>query len=46
MTPLPQIDCEMSFVEQDDVLNTFEAMTRRIFKEVVGHEFPPFQKMK
>ena len=29
-----QIDCEMSFVEQDDVINTFEALTKYLFKEV------------
>ena len=31
-----QIDCEMSFVEQEDVLNTFEGMMRTLFKNVVG----------
>merc|ERR1719181_1292579 len=41
-----QIDCEMSFVTQEDILNTFENLIRRIFKEVVGHEFPPFQRME
>ncbi len=34
-----QIDCEMSFVEQEDILNTFEGMTRQIIKDVSGHEF-------
>ena len=29
-----QIDCEMSFVEQDDILNTFEGMTKHLFKEI------------
>eukprot|EP00929_Paragymnodinium_shiwhaense_P060952 TRINITY_DN3042_c0_g2_i1.p1 TRINITY_DN3042_c0_g2~~TRINITY_DN3042_c0_g2_i1.p1 ORF type:complete len:852 (+),score=329.27 TRINITY_DN3042_c0_g2_i1:84-2639(+) len=41
-----QIDCEMSFVSQDDVLNLFEGMIRSIFKEVVGHEFPKFERME
>merc|ERR1719281_631965 len=41
-----QIDCEMSFVTQDDILNIFESMMRHIFKDVVGHEFPPFQRME
>ncbi|MAR40335.1 MAG: aspartate--tRNA ligase [Flavobacteriales bacterium] len=38
-----QIDCEMSFVEQEDILNTFEGLTRHLLKEVKGvelHEFP------
>lgn len=34
-----QIDCEMSFVEQEDVLNIFEAMIKHIFKYVKGIEF-------
>ncbi|MBR6415000.1 MAG: aspartate--tRNA ligase [Bacteroidales bacterium] len=33
-----QIDCEMSFVEQEDVLNTFEEMMRTLFKNVIGVE--------
>lgn len=31
-----QIDCEMSFVEQEDVMNMFEGMARHVFKEVKG----------
>ena len=31
-----QIDCEMSFVEQEDVLNTFEGMMRQMFRNAVG----------
>ena len=31
-----QIDCEMAFVEQEDILNTFEEMVRTLFKEVKG----------
>lgn len=31
-----QIDCEMSFVEQEDVLNTFEGMMRQMFKNALG----------
>lgn len=34
-----QIDCEMSFINQEDILNTFEAMTKHIFKDVKGIEF-------
>jgi len=41
-----QIDCEMSFVSQEDVLLQFEGMVRRIFKDEVGHEFPPFERME
>lgn len=33
-----QIDCEMSFVEQEDVLSTFEGMMRRLFKNVLNVE--------
>jgi len=41
-----QIDCEMSFVSQDDILNTFEGLIRELFKETVGHEFPAFPRME
>jgi aspartyl-tRNA synthetase len=34
-----QIDCEMSFINQEGILNTFESMTKHIFKEVKGIEF-------
>jgi aspartyl-tRNA synthetase len=40
-----QIDCEMAFVEQEDILNTFEAMTRHLFKEVKGVELAEFPRM-
>lgn len=33
-----QIDCEMSFVEQDDVINLFEGMAKHLFKEIRGVE--------
>ncbi len=35
-----QIDCEMSFVEQDDVIDLFEDIARHLFKEVRGVELP------
>jgi len=34
-----QIDCEMAFVEQDDILNMFEGMIKHIFKEVKGIDY-------
>ncbi|GAA4304102.1 aspartate--tRNA ligase [Compostibacter hankyongensis] len=41
-----QIDCEMSFVEQEDVLQTFEGMIRHIFKTVKGIDYTgPVQRM-
>ena len=41
-----QIDCEMSFVEQEDVLNTFEGMMRQMFKNAVGVDIPnPLPRM-
>ena len=41
-----QIDCEMSFVEQEDVLNIFEGMTRFLFKELLDLDIPtPFPRM-
>ena len=35
-----QIDCEMSFVEQDDVIDLFEDMARHLFKEIRGVDLP------
>lgn len=40
-----QIDCEMSFVEQEDVLNMFEGLAKHLFKEVKGLEFDQFPRM-
>lgn len=41
-----QIDCEMSFVERDDVLETFEEMAKTLFRNVLGIEFnEPFYRM-
>ncbi len=40
-----QIDCEMSFVEQEDVLNTFEGLTRHLFLQVKGLATEPFPRM-
>lgn len=34
-----QIDCEMCFVEQEDILNTFEGLVKRIFKDVKGIDY-------
>jgi aspartyl-tRNA synthetase len=41
-----QIDCEMSFVERDDVLNTFEGLAKYLFRQIKGIEFSePFIRM-
>jgi aspartyl-tRNA synthetase len=41
-----QIDCEMAFVEQEDILNTFEGLVKHLFKAVKGIEFSePFLRM-
>lgn len=40
-----QIDCEMSFVDQDDVLELFERMARHLFKEIRGIELPPLERV-
>lgn len=41
-----QIDCEMSYVEQDDIINLFEGMAKHIFKELRGVELTePFIRM-
>ena len=41
-----QIDCEMSFVEQEDIISTFEGMAKHLFKTLRGVELTePFQRM-
>jgi aspartyl-tRNA synthetase len=41
-----QIDCEMSFIEQEDILNTFEGLIKHLFQVVLGEEFEgPFPRM-
>lgn len=40
-----QIDCEMSFVDQEDVLETFEGLARHLFSEIRGIELPEFPRM-
>lgn len=41
-----QIDCEMSFVEQEDILNVFEGLIRRLFKEIKGIDLPEVPRMQ
>ncbi|MFT5248377.1 MAG: aspartyl-tRNA synthetase [bacterium] len=40
-----QIDCEMAFVDQEDILNTFEGLTRYLLKEIKGIEIDKFPRM-
>ena len=40
-----QIDCEMSFAEQEDVIQMFEGMIKHLFKEIKGVEFGDFPRM-
>lgn len=40
-----QIDCEMAFVEQEDILNTFEKLVQHLFREVKETELPDFPRM-
>ncbi len=42
-----QIDCEMAFVEREDVLNTFEGLAKHLFSSILKKEFSaPFQRME
>ena len=41
-----QIDCEMAFVEREDILNTFEGLAKHLFKAILGKEMnEPFLRM-
>ena len=40
-----QIDCEMAFVDQEDVMNVFEGMTKTLIKDITGQEFGAFPRM-
>ena len=40
-----QIDCEMSFVSQEDVLQTFEGLTKHLFRSTLGVALPDFPHM-
>jgi len=40
-----QIDCEMSYVTQEDILNTFEGLTRTLFKNLKDIDLPEFPRM-
>ena len=40
-----QIDCEMAFVEQEDILNMFEGLTRHLLKEIKGIEVDKFPRI-
>lgn len=41
-----QIDCEMAFIEQEDILNTFEGLIRTLFKEVRNYDLPEVPRMQ
>ncbi len=40
-----QIDCEMSFIQLEDILNTFEGLIRHLLKEVIGYELKEVERM-
>ncbi len=40
-----QIDCEMAFVTREDILQTFEGLTRHLFRETLGLDLPEFPRM-
>ncbi|GJM33362.1 MAG: aspartate--tRNA ligase [Saprospiraceae bacterium] len=40
-----QIDCEMAFVTQEEILNTFEGLTKYLFKSTIGADLPDFPRM-
>ena len=40
-----QIDCEMSFVEQEDILNMFEGLSRHLFKSILNIDLPKLPRM-
>lgn len=41
-----QIDCEMAFVTQEEILNTFEGLTKYLFQSTIGVELPDFPRMQ
>jgi aspartyl-tRNA synthetase len=41
-----QIDCEMAFIEQEDILNVFEGLIRQLFKNVKGVDIPEVPRMQ
>jgi len=41
-----QIDCEMSFIEQEDILNTFEGLIRLLFKDLKNFDLPEVPRMQ
>ncbi|RZK50679.1 MAG: aspartate--tRNA ligase [Pedobacter sp.] len=41
-----QIDCEMAFIEQEDILNTFEGLIRTLFKDVRNYDLPEVPRMQ
>lgn len=41
-----QIDCEMSFINQEDILNTFEGLTKHLFQQIKGLALPDFPRMQ
>ncbi|WP_295798913.1 aspartate--tRNA ligase [Mucilaginibacter sp.] len=41
-----QIDCEMAFITQEDILNIFEGLTRHLFKNVKGYDLPEVPRMQ
>ncbi|MCB9272586.1 MAG: aspartate--tRNA ligase [Lewinellaceae bacterium] len=40
-----QIDCEMAFITQEEILNTFEGLTKYLFKTILGLDFQDFPRM-